>query len=337
MKRGTFGLALMRSFGPSVTIATLVSALAPACQEQGAVDHKTSALVAAPSGALNGGAAVGASLGVYHAYWPHRTDTELANRIQAVAGLIRQTTPPRLTKTDGLREIRSTPFDDPTLEVTYREPADDLTVTDKSLLPSTQPAQDIGENAARVIAAQSVAALYRAGLASPGQYSTLDFGTGHHRRGEGSGANPANIYVVEYRFRALRKLNGIDVANNGLVIGVSPSGQLSSIRIGGAQVDSIADGTGEKPTAAGRVFARAVDDASIDARFAADIVPNGKKAVLSRSIMYVVPRKVTDALIEPVVVYRYAEQFPSGAIEPAHTIGYSLEDATKAPRDLDAE
>lgn len=334
---------LRRLLSPSLGVAAFVFA-ASACntdlEDPAAAQSAVVATPATPAGALNASDAPGARLGVYRAFWPTRTDTELAARVNTLVGVLRAT-PPKLVSPERLRDTRSAPFDDPQLQVSYKDQFDDVTVRDLSLLPGEKPGPDVGEAVARGVAAKAIKSLVDAGLAVDGHFNPTEFATGHHRRGQYAGDGSAvQSSVVEYRFRALRKLNGIDVANSGVVVGVSPSGKVSSMRLGGAQIESVVDANGEAPTSAGRIFTRVVATASIERRFANEVAPGVAKNVLAKSLMYVVPRKAASSLIEPTVVFRYGQTFGTGAhsiVTPAKTVGYSVEDPTKSPRDLDVE
>jgi phosphate-selective porin len=231
------------------------------------------------------------------------------------------------------------PFNDRSITVDYRSQFDELRVDDRSRLPERRPSTDIGEKTAENLAKAAISALAANGVIAQDQYAIDDMATGHHQREEYAGdGKPTVTYTVEYRFRMLRKLNGIDVANSAVVIGITPDGQLSSVRLGGVQFETQGSGTSVTPAGIGSIFERAVSAEAIAERFNREVggVGNAKHIVWSKK-MYVMPSDVTEATLEPMMVYRFALMATSSRgstiVGKAQTLGYSLADANIAPAD----
>ena len=165
--------------------------------------------------ALNATDAVGALLGRYRAFWPKRTDDQLAARIADVGSLFRSS-PIKLAQAVGLRDSVVTPFDDPNITVEYQSTFDDLRVDDRTRLPDTRPAADIGEKAARDLAKKTILALADKGAVQRDHFDVNAITTGRHQREEYAvDGKPTTTYTVEYRFQLLRKLNGSDLDQAG--------------------------------------------------------------------------------------------------------------------------
>jgi len=148
--------------------------------------------------------------------------------------------------------------------------------------------------------------------------------------------------VVEYRFRLLRKLNGIDVAQAGIVLGIAPTGRRSSLQIGGVEVESkvipVEDGEAEQPGPSGRILPRQVGDAA--QRFKTDVEMGKSLHINWARKMYVMPTDADEAVIEPMMVYRYAEKTAvdgQEVVAPAEIVGLSLTDKFAKPKNLIAD
>ena len=295
-----------------------------------------------PSPVLNATDAVGANLGRYRAFWPKRTDDELATYVASVGKLLRSS-PIKLVQTAGLRNAVVTPFDDANINVSYRSQFDDLRIYDVTRLPEARPTTDIGEKAAGQVAKNVVKTLAANGTVRAEHYDTNEMATGHHQREDYAGdGQPTVTYTVEYRFRLLRKLNGIEAANNGIVVGITPDGQLSSLRLGGVQFDT--EGTGgdsEAPTSTGSVVQRKVSTDAVAERFTkeAGTLGSGKYVLWSKK-MYVMPTDEAEAILEPKLVYRFTSIVASNGANipsPAKVLAYSLTDPAAAPVAFTAE
>ena len=285
---------------------------------------------------LNASDAPGDSLGRYRAFWPQRGDAELADRVVSAAALLRPSVPKfgSMVTTAGLRDQMTTPFEDTNIQVTYHSKYDDLRIADPSSLPYSKPESDIGESAAKTRMLAAFDSLVTRGLAQKENFDMSDVRTGHHYRRDHTGQGPDVEYVVEYNFRLLRKINGIDFANNGVVIGVSPVGAISSLRIGGAVVDSTRVSGEERPSMSGQVVNRLVAADQIADHFRSKVHPDRIKNVVWQRKMYVMPNNQQEAIIEPMSVYRYGlSTTASGPVE-AKILGYSLAKSVAEPADL---
>ena len=114
---------------------------------------------------------------------------------------------------------------------------------------------DIGVVAARAKMQQVFSELAQANLIDAKGYDVATAGTGHIR--EGLMTQKAVVYerVKMYGFTLMRNINGIPVANAGLLIGIhAASGALTYLRIGGVTIESQWDGVMELPTSSGAII-----------------------------------------------------------------------------------
>ena len=99
-------------------------------------------------------------------------------------------------------------------------------------------------------------------------------------------------------------------------------------------------GPAEEPVA-GTVSTRNVSDAEIDVRFAAFPLPVGTMStVVSKRLLYVMPENVTEAVVEPLLVYRYNLRHisdPARLASRVKEVGFSLTDPAATPRNLSPE
>lgn len=266
-------------------------------------------------------------------YWPTRSQQEVGERAAKAATVLRGK-PVTITATSGITTQFSNAFSDDKLESSYDGDFDTLWVRDRSLALAVtgKSTHDVGEEEARSSMKLAFQDMVTAGLVDSQHYDVGDVQTGHHRVRLGMDGSPVTEeHVVEYRFRMLRKLNGIAVPNNGLVIGIAPSGIRSSIKLGGVQIDSVNNGVEERPKEAAALITRKVAQEAIQLRFERDISPGRRKHLTWNKLMYVMPTGARSAVVEPSMVYHFA---PIGTnangeeyVEPTQLYAFSLFDS----------
>lgn len=298
--------------------------------------HRAAAATPAPTLNLQDGP--GAALGKYQMHWPKRSQDEVADRIAKVATVLRQK-PVRLVLPSAVGRDLAKPLDDDKLQVAYDGNYDTIWVRDEALVMAEESPSDIGEKQAQSAMKAAFKDLVAAGLIEARHYDLGDIQAGHHHLRAGSDdGSPTREIIVEYRFRVLRKLNGIDVPNNGILIGIAPSGQRSTVKMGGVKIDSVYNGAEERPTQANSVVSRKVASADIKKRFEKEVLPANDKHIVWSKLMYVMPEGLQEALVEPTMVYRFAP-LAVGAGGEAHVMfarlySFSLSDEGKPPVDL---
>lgn len=285
----------------------------------------------------------GALLGSYHFSWPQLTKDETLAKASKLAKAIFN----QYVSIDGSNfEDKKwfSPFKENTKMIFYyNKQYNDFRIKDMSLLETNKkPATDVGEKTAKVQMANLVNKLISEGIIQDGQFDLNSVTTGHHKVKIGiKGQGVIDQWVAEYRFRMMRKLNGIDVANAGLHIGIHPSGKISSIRFGGIEIESIYNGSEELPGSKGKIIKRQVSDGDIEVKVNKEIIQGSSKFVKWKRLMYVMPNNLQDGAIEPKMVYKYAgkNQSPNGNnyFSDVKYIALSLTDFEALPEDLNAE
>jgi hypothetical protein len=156
-----------------------------------------------------------------------------------------------------------------------------------------------------------------------------------------SGARGSNLERkrIEYRITVRRTINGIELANSGVRIGVHASGRVSALRYGGVSVTSRLSGNTEEPTGGGKWFDRKVANDALQARFEREVIPaNAKARVAWSRVMYVMPENRRSGVVQPLYVVSYSLEAPTDdgqvAVSRRKTVGLSLVDANAKPIDL---
>jgi hypothetical protein len=283
-------------------------------------------------------------LNAYLMRWPARTLPEAAARARALAEMLVGRSLPSAPVEMALKSAKSDsagwtrPFSDvPDIIIRYTPQADDTRVLNLELT-SDPFGMDIGEDLAREAMQTYFRRLAERGLIDPSHYDLKKVRAGHTRSASGSKLGSERLeWVEEYRFTLLRQLNGIDVANAGITIGVHPTGQLSSVRLGGVEVESVGEGDSESPTAQGGTREVLVSKSEIANRFNAEVPFNAHAQVSNERLMYVMPEEAREAVVEPMYVYTYSLEVDLGgatSISRKKTVGYSLTAPFKPPTDF---
>jgi len=312
----------------------------PSVRPRGDLSVHQATSTSRPAQTLNLQDAPGASLGKYRMHWPKRARAEVDDRIAQLATVLRQKKVGVVSQLAAGVDFAKL-LDDNRLEAAYDERFDILWVRDEALAKGMEmPSSDIGEKRAQLLMKDTFNDLAAAGLIDRRHYDLADIRPSHHhlRAGADDGSVPTQEMVVEYRFRVIRKLNGIDVPNNGILVGIAPSGQRSSIKMGGVQIESAHNGVEERPVQANAVIVRTVANGDIGERCENEISPGHGKHVTWSKLMYVMPEGAAEAVVEPTMVYRFAKTSvgPNGAtaIAPATLLSFSLVNSSLPPAKL---
>lgn len=270
-------------------------------------------------------------------FWAERSPEQVTDRAQAMIEVLLQ----KPVQVAGLRDAMTAQgaepqwlqaiADSPDIYVKHFPAYDELRVINTALSKQREVSHDVGEAEAVQLAKRAVLQLAKRGLLNAKQYQLDTPHVGYQRVGAGT-PNGGELYsrVVEYRVTFNRQINGIEVANAGVRLGVHATGALTSIRLGGVSVRSRLQNGMELPNSGMAAATRRVSDAQLSKRFEAD-VPRGADANIAHArLMYVMPEDVRKANVMPMQVYSFAlAQDVAG--ETIHSrrqlVGYSVIDA----------
>jgi hypothetical protein len=276
--------------------------------------------------ALNMRKAPGDRVGMYRMSWPKLSQSERLNRIHAAAATLAQRQL-QLVRADIPDREWVLPVDDTKLRVHYHERFNEVRIRDEGATQMGTPSADIGERAARSQAGAFLNDLATAGFVNGGHY-TIDTAETGHMRGGRVGGSPQDEWLVEYRFKMFRKVNGIEVAGTRLTIGISPTGRRSSLRHGGLKIDSTGVADEEVPMATGHTAIRQVTADEIAKRFSEEVEVGERKMVRREREMYMIPEGVSEAVVGPSRIVEYSRVMTSrngeDVFAPARTVGFSL-------------
>lgn len=281
--------------------------------------------------------------------WTQRSPEMIMSRVQAAAEVMAGRRLERGAKADSTRSskemlhrIRLRLPDAPSLEAVYLPEYDELRIGDQELAASTSPKSEISQEEAIGIAKHALEALAQRNLVDLRHFNWEKADIASTWVGGGSIDGKAQLekHRLEYRITLRRTVNGIEVANAGIRLGIHISGRISSVRLGGVSVASKPGATGlEEPTGTGRWMRSSATIADIRSRFAREMVPaKAKPRVAWSRVMYVMPENKRTALVQPLYVVSYSLEFPSDegntVVSRRMTVGFSLVDPKALPIDL---
>ncbi len=231
------------------------------------------------------------------------------------------------------------PFADaPALLVRYLAKVDELRLLDDALAQDLEPKESIDQPSALKLAGRYLEFLGRAGMIDLRHYDLKRAEVGFHKVSGGSmKSNVAEFErITEYRVTLRPALNGIELANGGVRLGIHASGKLVGLRVGGVTVKSIADGAADAPAAGGQHRVRMVQDEHIERQFAQSVTRGAEPKVHWSRLMYVMPEGATKAVVEPTRVYAFSEAHRVDGLPVTsrrRIIGYSVTDIGAASID----
>jgi hypothetical protein len=122
----------------------------------------------------------------------------------------------------------------PQLLIRYDSAHDEVRLINEELDIITDLGGDIGEDAAREVAEKFLDQLTSTGVLDRRLYAQAVLQLGYKRIGSGTrDGKTRHDRVVEYRFTFRPRLEGIEMANAGIRMGILASGELASLRFGG--------------------------------------------------------------------------------------------------------
>jgi hypothetical protein len=325
----------------SLLTLLVLSVVLAACQGQGAdepVAVQKAAIEQPPPQASM------ATLGTFEAYWPQRTAAESGTRIATLAsemlaapGL--STAPFQAIATahasDTNRWSENVVVQGAHLHVEYYPSRDDLRIDNIDAEANVDTNTDIGEAGAKGVVNGVLDSLHAAGVVDRSRFDLSKAEVGYTQKGEGWSTDHVVSQIIQYRFTLMREINGINFAHAGLQVVVHRNGQIVSIRLGGAEVRSVITGGVEQPQGTGTLFSQTVSAADVLARHMA--AKPDSRAVKS-DLAYVFPDGEDSGHVEAMQMISYARgvTMPDGriALAKVRRLGYSLRDATAAPKEL---
>jgi hypothetical protein len=228
----------------------------------------------------------------------------------------------------------------PNLLVRYDAKHDEIRVLDLVLDSVREPSGDIGEDGARARAHQVLDDLVRRHLVDGRLYRNSAVDVGYKRVGAGTKAGTVTLdRIAEYRVTLRSRLDGIEVANAGVRVGVLATGEIVSVRFGGMTPKIAAhDGT-LQPTGVGGSRETRVGAQVLLQRFQVDVPSDAEAEIASSRLMYIMPEDMKAAVVEPAFVVSYTERRTvegESVRSRRKTLVYSILDPRAAPVDLAA-
>ncbi len=225
------------------------------------------------------------------------------------------------------------PFADaPRLLVRHVAAVDELRILDDEVAQDLEPKGAIDREAALRLAGAYLKRLGEAGFIDPRHYDLKRADVGTHRivGGEVSSKKLDYERITEYRITLRPALNGIELANAGVRLGVHVSGKLAGLRVGGVTVRTVAHGQTDLPAGRGQQHLRRVDDAAIDRALAKAFTRGAEPKQHWSTVMYVMPEGETRALVAPTRVHAFSEMHRADGESVSsrrRIVGFSIIDA----------
>lgn len=282
-------------------------------------------------------------LGSFEMTWTKRESGAITSRARAATEVFtgEKLSVPRITarKAGGSRLQLSIP-EVPSLDVTYLVDYDELRIVNVELMHSTSPKDEVSQDEAVKRARRAFDELARRKLVDARQFrwDNPDVASTWVGRGPVDGSTAEERKRIEYRITVRRVLNGIEVANSGVRIGVHVSGRVSSLRLGGVSIASRVEGDLDEPSGKGRWAKRQVGTEDLRARFEREVAARANTRIAWAREMYVMPENKRTAVVAPMYVVSYSLAVPTDddqiAVSRRKTIGLSLTEPSAAPVDL---
>lgn len=228
----------------------------------------------------------------------------------------------------------------PQLIIRYDADYDEIRLINEELDIATDIGGDIGEAAAQGRAEKYLDGLASAGVLDKRLYAQAVLELGYKRVGYGSRDGKTRVdQVAEYRFTFRPRLEGVEMANAGVRMGILASGDLVSLRFGGVTPRGEWVGDKLQPTGRGGYREAKVDPNAILSRLYAGAAKDASVDIAWSRLMYVVTEEDKQVVVEPMFIVSLTERrLVDGEWVSSRrkTLAFSVTDAGAKPIDLDA-
>jgi hypothetical protein len=285
-------------------------------------------------------------LGMLEMRWERPSERVVAERIIAVAEVMLQRRIDREEARKALAPAISghergswTRFEvAPELLVRYLPEVDEIRVLNEELTISNEVRGSLGEQQIVELAGRYLRELGTRRALDAALYDLRDAEIGYGRAGAGQVTGVREYdRIVEFRVTLRPRINGIEVANAGVRLGIRPTGELVSLRFGGVSMRPVEGESILKPEREGTLPKQEVPKERIKARFYRSL-PQGVAAEIHwERVMYVMPEDRERAVVQPLYVLSYSEVREVDGepiVSRRKVIGYSLTDPEAGPVDL---
>jgi len=227
----------------------------------------------------------------------------------------------------------------PQLMVRYDAAHDEVRLINEELDVASDLGGDIGEDAAREVAEKFLDQLTSGGVLDKRLYAQAVLQLGYKRIGSGTRDGKARSdRIAEYRFTFRPRLEGIEMANVGVRMGILASGELASLRFGGVTPKGEWVGDRLRPSGKGGYREAKTDANAIMSRLYATVAREASVDVAWSRMMYVVRDDRKEDVVEPMFVVSLTERrLVDGEWVSSRrkTLAFSVTDPRSPPIDLD--
>ncbi|MCP4201225.1 MAG: hypothetical protein GY769_04750 [bacterium] len=231
-------------------------------------------------------------------------------------------------------------LEDSAVLVRYDAEYDEIRLLNEELDQVQEAAEDVGLERAQKTAEMHLEHLAKVGAIDPRLYQRAALQVGYAMVGDGSVEKEVQPgRVVEYRFTFRPRLNGFEMANAGVRLGILASGRLGSLRFGGATPHGEWKGGELESTLEGAKKKISVRTNELMQRFYKSVPSGAEPQVAWSRVMYVMPAGKSRAAVEPMFIVSYSLQSEVEGQRVASrrkTVAYSLTDPGAAVVDFDA-
>lgn len=290
----------------------------------------------------------GAAVTAYEMHWGYGGVDAARKRLSGALGvLIGGETAQRLGKTTALERALQkeeagswTRLADSEIMVRYDPEFDEIRLLNEELDLFQDASNDIGIERAQQAAESYLKQLAEAGAIDARLYERAALQVGYAMVGDGSFEKEVQPgRVVEYRFTFRPRLNGFEMANAGLRLGILTSGQLANLRFGGVSPRGEWKNGELQSTAKNSIKKIRVSSKDLMQRFYKSVPPGAEPQVAWSRVMYAMPEGKSRAVVEPMFIVSYTlhtEVNGQRVASRRKTLAYSLTDPEAPPLDFDA-
>ena len=218
------------------------------------------------------------------------------------------------------------------MQLSYRADNDQRLVINETVTGDVRARADIGLDAARTLFVSAFHGAVTSGAVSATGLNLKDVRNARIVQSEGMSGQAPLERTSEYIFTVPRTINGIEVFEAGFEISVHRAGQLARVKAYGPAVAATVGPLGaELPDANGYAFERAVGDADLQTRVAAE---HPSSDIRSIGVRYWLPPGIASAVVEPTQMYFIVPTATIGGekvLARGFFVAYSLRDPGQPP------